>query len=264
MTFLDVKASNRRFISYQLHGTWNEQAMAGIAHCIIHHHTTQVTTVAQICQFPWLGDSGQLRKFNQSNGLNLIARAHQLVMEGFNWAHEQLLRSISLVAYIFSTAETQRTADHSRTFRIQEHDANCIWHLVSFVVNAPFQVLHEFIPTWIQCSTCMHVPWCAQLKDPFVLYALLSMVVHPEQHDRTQLGPQASRDHFLCAELLLQIWESGSDHGRWNATSVGGRWWEYVHLDQPFVGFINSCKIYFANQRALDIIDIFNKGSQTI
>ena len=128
MTFLDVKASNRRFISYQLHGTWNEQAMAGIARCIIHHHTTQVTTVAQICQFPWLGDSGQLRKFNQSNGLNLIARAHQLVMEGFNWAHEQLLRSINL-AYMFSTAETQRTADHSRTFRIQEHDANCIWHL---------------------------------------------------------------------------------------------------------------------------------------
>ena len=27
--------------------------------------------------------------FNHSNGLHLIARAHQLVMEGYNWSHEQ-------------------------------------------------------------------------------------------------------------------------------------------------------------------------------
>lgn len=26
-------------------------------------------------------------QFNHSNGLKLIARAHQLVMEGFNWGH---------------------------------------------------------------------------------------------------------------------------------------------------------------------------------
>eukprot|EP00439_Symbiodinium_sp_Y106_P076364 s271_g15.t1 len=34
-------------------------------------------------------------KFNQSNGLNLIARAHQLVMEGYNWTHESCLQPIS-------------------------------------------------------------------------------------------------------------------------------------------------------------------------
>jgi hypothetical protein len=28
-------------------------------------------------------------QFNHNNGLTLIARAHQLVMEGYNWCHEQ-------------------------------------------------------------------------------------------------------------------------------------------------------------------------------
>lgn len=28
-------------------------------------------------------------QFNHSNGLGLVARAHQLVMEGYNWCHEQ-------------------------------------------------------------------------------------------------------------------------------------------------------------------------------
>lgn len=28
-------------------------------------------------------------QFNHTNGLSLVARAHQLVMEGYNWCHEQ-------------------------------------------------------------------------------------------------------------------------------------------------------------------------------
>jgi len=28
-------------------------------------------------------------QFNRSNGLSLVARAHQLVMEGYNWCHDQ-------------------------------------------------------------------------------------------------------------------------------------------------------------------------------
>ncbi len=28
-------------------------------------------------------------QFNSNNGLNLVSRAHQLVMEGYNWSHEQ-------------------------------------------------------------------------------------------------------------------------------------------------------------------------------
>ena len=34
------------------------------------------------------------RQFNARNGLRLIARAHQLVMEGFNWSHEQAVVTI--------------------------------------------------------------------------------------------------------------------------------------------------------------------------
>ena len=28
-------------------------------------------------------------QFNHTNGLDLISRAHQLVMDGFNWSHDQ-------------------------------------------------------------------------------------------------------------------------------------------------------------------------------
>ncbi len=41
-------------------------------------------------------------QFNSNNGLNLVSRAHQLVMEGYNWSHEQqvrLLCSVSLSAF---------------------------------------------------------------------------------------------------------------------------------------------------------------------
>jgi serine/threonine-protein phosphatase 2A catalytic subunit len=33
-------------------------------------------------------------KFNQQNGLTLIARAHQLIMEGYNWCHDQQVVTI--------------------------------------------------------------------------------------------------------------------------------------------------------------------------
>ncbi|GJM84517.1 hypothetical protein PR202_ga00197 [Eleusine coracana subsp. coracana] len=33
-------------------------------------------------------------QFNHTNNLKLVARAHQLVMEGYNWAHEQKVVTI--------------------------------------------------------------------------------------------------------------------------------------------------------------------------
>lgn len=43
-------------------------------HCLYWHH--------QILSFQDISE-----QFNHTNSLRLIARAHQLVMEGFNWAH---------------------------------------------------------------------------------------------------------------------------------------------------------------------------------
>ena len=33
-------------------------------------------------------------QFNQANGLNLVSRAHQLVMNGYNWSHEKNIVTI--------------------------------------------------------------------------------------------------------------------------------------------------------------------------
>lgn len=46
-------------------------------------------------------------QFNHTNNLKLIARAHQLVMDGFNWAHvitflSSLSHSLSLKDFKFS------------------------------------------------------------------------------------------------------------------------------------------------------------------
>lgn len=41
-------------------------------------------------------------QFNHTNNLNLIARAHQLVMDGYNWGHVTLLSSQSdLLPFIY-------------------------------------------------------------------------------------------------------------------------------------------------------------------
>ena len=45
-------------------------------------------------------------QFNHNNGLTLVARAHQLVMEGYNWCHEKN------VVTIFSARQHTRTLPH--------------------------------------------------------------------------------------------------------------------------------------------------------
>jgi diadenosine tetraphosphatase ApaH/serine/threonine PP2A family protein phosphatase len=53
-------------------------------------------------------------QFNHTNNLKLVARAHQLVMEGYNWAHVSPLAQVSsiiclvcMVLWFFKTREPQ-------------------------------------------------------------------------------------------------------------------------------------------------------------
>jgi serine/threonine-protein phosphatase 2A catalytic subunit len=53
-------------------------------------------------------------QFNHTNGLNLIARAHQLVMEGYNWCHEQNVVTIfSAPNYCYRCGEPHCRLEHS-------------------------------------------------------------------------------------------------------------------------------------------------------
>jgi diadenosine tetraphosphatase ApaH/serine/threonine PP2A family protein phosphatase len=54
-------------------------------------------------------------QFNHTNGLDLISRAHQLVMEGYNWSHEQN------VVTVFSAP--------NYCYRCGEHWLDRPWHL---------------------------------------------------------------------------------------------------------------------------------------
>ena len=38
--------------------------------------------------------------FNHSNGLTLVSRAHQLVMEGYNWCHDRYVKEYFIDIYV--------------------------------------------------------------------------------------------------------------------------------------------------------------------
>jgi hypothetical protein len=50
-------------------------------------------------------------QFNHTNGLDLISRAHQLVMEGYNWSHEQSVVTVfSAPNYCYRCGEPEEAA----------------------------------------------------------------------------------------------------------------------------------------------------------
>jgi len=54
-------------------------------------------------------------KFNQVNGLSVIARAHQLIMEGYNWSHPQVVTIFSAPNYCY------RSGNQAALMEIDEH-----------------------------------------------------------------------------------------------------------------------------------------------
>lgn len=60
--------------------------------------------------------------FNHNNGLQLIARAHQLVMEGYNWSHDRN------VVTIFSAPNyCYRCGNQAAIMELDEHLKYTLW-----------------------------------------------------------------------------------------------------------------------------------------
>ena len=55
-------------------------------------------------------------QYNQKNGLTLVARAHQLVMEGYNWSHDQ-----SVVTVFSAPNYCYRCGNQGAIMEVDEH-----------------------------------------------------------------------------------------------------------------------------------------------
>ena len=82
--------------------------------------------------------------FNHSNGLTLVSRAHQLVMEGYNWSHDRYSPHVSLFNFMtnfvwwLELSELNRTANPCRNLYIQIR--------IIIFVKRPFSI---FKSVWI-------------------------------------------------------------------------------------------------------------------
>ena len=98
-------------------------------------------------------------QFNHTNGLKLVARAHQLVMDGYSWAHNKA------VVTIFSAPNyCYRCGNQAAIMEADEGSYNlCVlwWWCLVFgtprcrgAANAPFLTPHSPLPT--ACSLSLH------------------------------------------------------------------------------------------------------------
>ena len=82
-------------------------------------------------------------KFNRENGCDFIVRAHQLVMEGYSWFHnERLVTVFSAPNYCY------RCGNMAAIMEVDEHLAsNFIQHAASVSYDSPIFLLQAF---WCQ------------------------------------------------------------------------------------------------------------------
>ena len=87
-------------------------------------------------------------QFHQANGLKMTARAHQLVMEGYNWSHEQQ------VVTIFSAPNyCYRCGNKAAIMELDESMNSKLFVLVLVLVLVLF-MFFLFIPLVFTCCCC--------------------------------------------------------------------------------------------------------------
>jgi len=98
-------------------------------------------------------------QYNHTNGLKLVSRAHQLVMEGYNWAHD------CNVVTIFSAPNyCYRCGNQAAIMQVDEQLSNTLYvlHLVCLCCAVVLDVATQHV-AW---APLLLLPFCARLTHP--------------------------------------------------------------------------------------------------
>ena len=123
-------------------------------------------------------------QYNHTNGLKLVARAHQLVMEGYNWAHDH-----NVVTVFSAPNYCYRCGNQAAIMQVDEQ--------LNSVLYVPYTTSHS------QTHTRARALWLHNLLSPSHHYILRhSLVPHSLSFDPAPRRgePQVTRrtpDYFL-------------------------------------------------------------------
>lgn len=86
-------------------------------------------------------------QFNHNNGLKLVSRAHQLVMEGYNWAHEK-----NVVTLFSAPNYCYRCGNQAALMEMDEHMHENLYALRLLVEEDFVQLMRPFVGVVLSLS----------------------------------------------------------------------------------------------------------------
>lgn len=141
-------------------------------------------------------------QFNHTNGLTLVSRAHQLVMEGYNWCHDQNVVTIfSAPNYCYRCGELMHTTRSSDLLVAQAH--------MLFVAA----LVHDLCSVAMQSAKCMCSLATKDLSQclPFGLHVTFKQIIHAPCPLPVALVATASTT--MSAHCSRMCRKHGSNHG---------------------------------------------------